>query len=52
VYTKVSTMREFIHSVVGDELYNYSPYTPEDGIIEEEEEEVVIVPPRRPIRCF
>ena len=26
VYTKVSTMCEFIHSIVGDELYKYSPY--------------------------
>ena len=50
VYTKVSAMREFIHSVVGDELYEHSPYKSDSDEEEEEEEELPLRP--RPFRCF
>ena len=51
VYTKVSAMREFIHSVVGDELYEHSPYKSDSDEEEEEEEEELPLRPR-PFRCF
>jgi trypsin len=50
VYTKVSVMREFIHSVVGDELYEHSPYTSSEGGEGGEENELPSRP--RPFRCF
>jgi hypothetical protein len=50
VYTKVSVMREFIHSVVGDELYEHSPYKSSEGGEGGGENESPSRP--RPFRCF
>ena len=50
VYTKVSKMRAFIHSIVGDELYEHSPFKSPEGVENGGENEIPTRP--RPFRCF